>query len=189
MNINEEIMFFSPAYCTILEDINNEKIIEESYFFQKKFTSVKKSNFGGWQSPSDWQHKDLKDTEISNLLSNIQEMANHIFKVWEIEAKLDNFWININKKHNFNKIHSHPGCVFSGVFYVKCNEKSGNIIFERPDNQGFCIDDSKTNPHRFGTYFFQPQNKMAIVFPSHLKHYVEPNMSDEDRISIAFNFS
>jgi hypothetical protein len=34
-----------------------------------------------------------------------------------------------------------------------------------------------------------PTNGLVVAFPGWLTHYVEPNHSDETRISIAYNFS
>jgi hypothetical protein len=37
-------------------------------------------------------------------------------------------------------------------------------------------------------HYFDPEPNLMILFPSWLKHDVEPNQSDEERISVAFNF-
>ena len=35
----------------------------------------------------------------------------------------------------------------------------------------------------------EPKEDMLIMFPAHLPHRVNQNLSEKDRISIAFNFS
>ena len=39
----------------------------------------------------------------------------------------------------------------------------------------------------FQSYAFCPLEGRIFVFPAHLAHQVEPNQSNEDRISISFN--
>jgi uncharacterized protein (TIGR02466 family) len=186
--IKEEIMFFSPIYWTELQNINNKKIIKEVYKLQKKYISVNKSNFGGWQSPSEWENEDLKNTEILILLKEINKIAQEISSKWNIKIFLDNFWININKKNNFNVSHIHPYSSFSGTYYIQTNNDSGKIVFERPDNQYFVLTSNKNNKYRFGSYSINPKNNMLIFFSSNIPHYVETNISNQDRISLAFNF-
>ena len=38
-----------------------------------------------------------------------------------------------------------------------------------------------------GRYKVRPQDGMLLVFPSWLLHFVNPYLSDDERISIAFN--
>ena len=97
---------------------------------------------------------------------------------WGFTYKTCGFsWININKKTHFNVPHNHPCCIFSGVFYIKTPYNSGNFAFYR-------------NIHVYkSTELIKPEENMLILFPSHFDHYVEPNNSNQDRISISFNYS
>ena len=51
---------------------------------------------------------------------------------------------------------------------------------------GDKIDRTPFNNDRF---FYEPKRGRILLFPSYLGHEVEPNITDEDRISIAFNAS
>lgn len=186
--IFEKNIFCSQIYSVHLNNIDNKKIEEESYLLKQKYNSEKMTNYGGWQSPSKWYMEDLDKTEILKLLKEIKIAVENISKKWDLEVFISNFWININGKYNFNYPHEHNSSVFSGVYYVKCNKESGNLIFERPDNQKFFIDESRDNEYRFQAYSIQPKPSQLFIFPSYLKHFVEPNLSNDDRISIAFNF-
>ena len=42
--------------------------------------------------------------------------------------------------------------------------------------------------YKIRNYPVEPSPLSCIIFPSWLSHYVEPNMSDEKRISLSFNF-
>jgi uncharacterized protein (TIGR02466 family) len=38
-----------------------------------------------------------------------------------------------------------------------------------------------------GTVHYAPQPGRLVIFPSWIQHYVQPNLSDQDRISISFD--
>ena len=99
-------------------------------------------------------------------------------------------WANINRKGNYNKRHVHmdPGIFLCGVYYVKAPENSGNIRFFDP--RGPLMGSMQDHNYFFGGHahqFITPKEGLLLFFPSWLEHDVEPNNSDEDRISIAFN--
>jgi len=99
------------------------------------------------------------------------------------------YWVNYNKPGDSNYRHHHTdNAVFlSGVYYLKVPEDSGRIIFYDPRVRSLgAMSDNKY-------YVYEPevsvqaQPGMVVYFPSWLEHGVEPNESNEDRISIAFN--
>ena len=48
-------------------------------------------------------------------------------------------------------------------------------------------EDIKEKYHLHDTTWFNPQAGSMLIFPADLRHRVERNCSDEDRISIGFN--
>jgi len=60
----------------------------------------------------------------------------------------------------------------------------------RPGIQTCMPNRIKNQPpkHLWREIHLQPQENRAIIFPAWLWHQVEPNKSNEDRISISFNF-
>ena len=113
-----------------------------------------------------------------------------------IDPKLLGFWVNYQKKHEFNPIHSHDG-TFSFVIWMQIpydweNEKNLEIVKDSNTqyNVGnfvfvYCKDNSlHSNPITMNP---QMNGKMAI-FPSHFNHMVYPfYTSDDYRISISGN--
>ena len=79
----------------------------------------------------------------------------------------------------------------AGVYYVKVPENSGRLVFENPIQQHDFVMKSNMikefNLVNAGYWCAEPKENDLIMFPSWLKHYVEPSESDEERISIAFN--
>jgi uncharacterized protein (TIGR02466 family) len=147
------------------------------------------SNVLGWHSRGN-----LFDLEViapfkALITDAIAEVANAMgFQGVNIAPA--NCWANINSKYASNKIHDHANCLFSGVYYLKTPKDCGHLMFYDP---------------RSAKSFYKPQTKqytaytadavahmaeagLLLIFPSWLKHGVEPNLSDEDRISISFNY-
>ena len=102
-------------------------------------------------------------------------------------------WININSPGSLNFQHSHPGCDLSGVLWIKCPDKSGNIFFHSPSGfetfqeiESYTQEFKDTNNYHH-SYWFPPIEGRMLIFPSHLEHDVRENLSNEDRISVSFN--
>ena len=76
----------------------------------------------------------------------------------------------------------------SGIYYVKVPKNSGNVRFYDP--RGCLIQAMREHDYYnngYAYHFLEPQEDMVVFFPSWLEHDVEPNESNQDRISIAFN--
>ena len=103
--------------------------------------------------------------------------------------------MNNNRKGDYNKSHIHPDSHLSGVFWIKCPPDSGHLTFQSPHyfsqyNEVTSYtkefrDETISHP----TYNVFSEEGRMIIFPSSLYHHVEPNKSDEDRISVSFNIN
>jgi len=181
---------FSKFYSSCIEqDIDVEPLIKEAYWLEKNTSSVFKSNSGGWHS----DYLNLNKDVYKPLINSIIESSSAVFKELKIHHTpvLKNMWFNINRVGNYNFQHLHLS-VLSGTFYLKVPNNSGNFVF------------TTTNPLE-GMYYYrlnceqnifnslkeliEPEVNKMILFPSLIPHYVEPNLSNEDRISIAFDIS
>ena len=154
-------------------------------------TGVVKSNNGGWQS-GNINYPDSPFFFLSDIEKICQEFAKDTLKISK-SIFLMNAWININQKYNSNQTHSHPACILSGVYYVKTPKECGNIQFQHPvldlmeRDWNDIILDSDLNQYSSPQWWLLSEEKTLYVFPSWIKHLVQPNMSDEERISISFN--
>jgi len=52
----------------------------------------------------------------------------------------------------------------------------------------FDINNKSTNLYNTHKQVFLVKEGDLIIFPSYLKHYVEPNLNKKERISISFNY-
>jgi uncharacterized protein (TIGR02466 family) len=156
---------------------------------------VKYSNGGGWQSKSDYI---LNSDEFNFFIEDLNQNLNHClyeqFRILEgKKLSIGNCWINISKTHDYNLSHIHPLSILSGVFYIKCPPNCGNIIFEQDSNDVLDLDyredEIKKMTNMYSAYYHTPIEGRMLLFPSNLRHYVESNKSDDDRISISFNIN
>lgn len=186
--MNENIPFFTSIYSTNLQMdvIKIKQGIEE---IKNNQSSVIKSNRSGWQSPAYREPHDF----ISSLIDEIKFLLKPIYYNigLDVEPNLACYWYNCNGKHSYNIAHTHAGCYFSAAYYVKTPSNCGNIVFERPDLLNSWIVTERLTDRNWATYILPPKENLLVVFPSYLRHYVESNLTDdtdEDRISVAFNF-
>jgi uncharacterized protein (TIGR02466 family) len=96
-----------------------------------------------------------------------------------------NSWMNIYPPGTFQYAHHHSGSAISGTYYYQTNGNDGKIIFENPnpylDYQLF------PGTHGFNRLGVEPKVGRLVLFPSWLRHGVEMNKTDQERISISFN--
>ena len=102
-------------------------------------------------------------------------------------------WININPPGAFNVKHNHPASDLAGVLWIKAPKNSGKIVFDSPNNHSSYheiesySEEFKYSSNIYQTFYFIPTEGTILIFPSYLRHLVEENKSEEDRISVSFN--
>jgi len=146
------------------------------------------SNYGGWQSENFTKiNKNFEDlfNQINLSVKKIEENLG-----LKKELSLDNYWCNINYLGCFNRPHDHLNNVLSGVYYVSTPKNSGNLIFENFDNKKKTTYKFIKNYNMYNatSWTVLPKENLCVLFPSYLVHYVEPNLSKKERISISFNY-
>ena len=158
--------------------------------WSKEDSGVTKTNVKGWHSKTDMNTK----PEYKPLVDELFRMVHQVFKEEFLDGSptLGNMWANINPPGGYNKPHVHPNALFSGVYYVKTPPNCGRLMCNdpRPGIQTCMPNRIKGQPpkHLWREIHLRPQENRAIIFPAWLWHQVEPNESNEPRISVSFNF-
>lgn len=176
-------------------DIDNEthkNIVNYVYDLKEKGQSRHISNHGGWQSNC---LNEIQDPSLKILFDKLSSVTEEILFDLELHnyiLSLESFWFNINGKNHYNIAHIHTGSSLSGVFYLKMPKRGGQIQFDRGDNQMWALPletdfTKRGTAERCSSISIEPQELEYVVFPSSLQHSVQPNLSDEDRISMAIN--
>jgi len=189
--MNECQPFYDLFFYTILNDIDVDAIEKECYDLRKQSEGRHLSNINGWQSNN--LDKSNMPSAIGDLQIKIDIFANQVKDEIALrEVKNSNLWVNINPPNSYNRMHTHPFCVLSGVFYVKAPKNCGNLVFsrDRSFSDYFCQTFDETNPNYrlFEDWWVPPEEGKLVIFPSYLQHHVDINESKSDRISISFNY-
>ena len=170
--------------------LDTNQLAENIIQWSKEDPGVAKTNRNAWHSTTDMQNR----PEYKPLIDELFKMVNQVFEEEFLTrgAALGNMWANINPPGGYNQPHVHPNAVFSGVYYVKVPPNSGRLVCQdpRPGIQT-CMPDRKKEQvpkHLWRDVRIEPKENRAIMFNSWLWHSVEPNMSNETRISVSYNF-
>jgi uncharacterized protein (TIGR02466 family) len=190
-SVHEETWFSTPVWESEVKNINNEEIKDYCLYLKANTKGVNISNRGGWHSS-----KILlpMPQDLRNLFSNLEIFVNqNCFKhIGVPNLKFGNFWVNINSPGSYNLLHDHQSSILSGVYYVSVpHDNMGDLVLHRGDTAEYFL---KSDVERIGTKtnslvaVKKPIESVFYIFPSWVKHHVESNNSQGDRISIAFNF-
>ncbi len=170
--------------------LDNNKLAQDIVNWSNQDKGVSKTNYKGWHSTTNMGQK----PEYQQLVTELLRMQKEIYDNEHIDrhARLGNMWANINPTDGMNQPHIHPNSLFSGVYYVKSQPNAGRLkIYDpRPGVQFIMPTRKPGNPGRdmWRDANIEPVVGRIIMFPAWLWHSVEPNKSNDLRISISFNF-
>jgi len=157
---------------------------------ETKDRGVTVSNFGGWHSKTDlFDQKSesiaaLRDAALGVAAEMTYEQIKNRFPNCQVTVNLHGgSWANISRSGDYNKVHNHPGAVWSGVFYVSLGKRD-----REPAGNG-CIEFVDPRPGNQNAFkvVVDPRPGQLLIFPAWLYHYVNPFRGTGERISIAFN--
>lgn len=133
-------------------------------------------------------------TEKDIILKKVNYFLHEKFNVSKkIEFYITTSWIVKFAKDGWAHKHIHSNSIFSGILYLNTPSLGGEICFHK-DNRYHNISYptlelvyDNWNTYNSDYWKISPSVGDIILFPSNLTHSVEKNLSDEDRISLAFN--
>jgi uncharacterized protein (TIGR02466 family) len=149
-----------------------------------------RSSVLGWHSATNFHQREEFKEIIDHVLRNAREVAE--FGRWDFrrgDLAILNCWAIVNGKFASNAYHNHPNSLLSGAYYLQTNKESGAIVFRDPREGALMLPPPITEftPWTFQTIRYQPSPGRMLIFPSWLYHTVEPNLSDQERVSLSFN--
>jgi uncharacterized protein (TIGR02466 family) len=193
-DVSTETLFPSFIWsCSI--DIDPDKIKQEVYRIKKNHLSVVASNSsayenieGGYHSPyfSPNPQYEMNYPCIFDMIKTSEKFINKLLNDHiRVDREVDkiSFWALINKPYDYNMMHVHPHTDLIGVYYASLPKKSGNMVVIRDDS--FSVTNLGV---QFAREIFAEQGKLYVL-PANLFHFVQPNLSGNERISIALNIT
>jgi len=154
--------------------------------------SIDKTNVNGWQRHG-LHETQLFDNLIESIFHSFDQVMNHLHdkysrnlgdeQGWNVSV--ENLFANIDKNGSYHRMHNQYGCDYSGVIYLKTPKNSGDIFMQCPFRSPWM---SKFSVSTNQSYYKQitPYPGLLLIFPSYILHHVDPNQSDEDRVSLSF---
>ena len=171
-------------------NLNTQQLANDIVVWSKQDEGMKKTNVNGWHSQTNMHEL----PQFKPLVDELFKMTSEVFKQEHLdrEPRLGNMWANINYQGGYNKPHIHPNSLFSGVYYIKAEPNSGKLICNdpRPGIQTVMPVRKPGQPpkHLWREVHLDPKVNRILMFPAWLWHSVEPNQSNDIRISVSFNF-
>ncbi|WP_417588783.1 2OG-Fe(II) oxygenase family protein [Pararhodobacter oceanensis] len=108
------------------------------------------------------------------------------------KLKLEDLWINILPQGGMHASHIHPHSVISGTCYVAMPAGTSALKLEDPRAAMMMaapprFKDARRELQPF--IYLAPEVGEVLLWESWLRHEVPMNMSEDDRISVSFNYS
>tara|TARA_R100001086_G_C11824133_1_gene254840 strand:- start:349 stop:939 length:591 start_codon:yes stop_codon:yes gene_type:complete len=186
-----ELHFPTPIYIFDIKDKNINIDLEKNILaWCKQDKGISRTNVNGWHSTTDMHQR----PEYQRLVKALYEAQNKIYQEehYESEPFLGNMWANINPPGAMNRSHQHPNSLWSGVYYIKASKNSGHLKIDDPRASAAMYrprqKDGEKPLRLLRETHYEPVAGRLIMFPSWLLHCVDPNNSNEIRISVSFNF-
>jgi uncharacterized protein (TIGR02466 family) len=197
-------LFATPLLIATLPEaqaINTE--LKRMILAREAASGSAQRSVGGWQSP--WDMHQWGGAPTQRVLGFVREIVEQLTVdragnrhqiAWRVNCRA-----NVNRQGHGNQFHTHPGALWSAIYYVDDggtgSDPSIGGELEVQDPRGvatvmyvpyltFAGEDGAAlgEAHRL-----RPQAGTAVVFPSWLSHGVRPYRGARERISIAVNFS
>ena len=191
-------LFPNPFLTTQLDDAQalNRELLKEIAKRRQAEAGIKRSNQMGWHSATDFfQRSEPAHARLAAELRAI--VAACTGKIMPDVPKdvliRHEGWVNVSPTNALNAPHDHAGSFWSGTYYVKVplpeepeDKYSGAIEFIDP--RGSMGSNSRVETAFTRSKFsIRPTAGTCFLWPAYLKHWVHPNRSREDRVTIAFN--
>lgn len=198
MSITRHDLFVESMFTVQPPEVDNDAIFDFFKLAKKNHNGVKRSNVGGWQ----FDMNPGMCPEYDDVMDKLTYAANHILcDVYKMKTRvrISNSWLNYSARGGLNSVHTHPGALLSGVYYIKTSPETGPINFMRDNNHSIETtmwwsgdQDYAKNPERDKAWLThvhkKPKIGSAYIFSSWLQHEVIETTVDEDRLVAGINF-
>jgi len=189
--MHRELHFPTPIYIAdIKHPTLNQELERDIMAWANKAKGITRTNVKGWHSTTNMAEL----PEYKKLVDMLYACQRTIYdqEHYESEPYLGNMWANINPPGAMNRAHQHPNSLWSGVYYVKAPKNSGHLKIDDPRSSAAMSRPRQKEGEKPARLCretqYEPINGRCIMFPSWLMHCVDPNESNDIRISVSFNF-
>lgn len=192
-----DTLFPTPLWCYTVENHEefNRRLLVEIAARRKVEADRANRNRVGWQSQHDLferaepAHVELVGHVRQALLDAVKRMS---FEIGDVRFGY-NGWINVNPPGGYIGPHTHPQALLSGSYYVDVPGEDdgaggGSIEFISP-HAVTLLSGLIKSPMLLDKRRVRPRPGTFLIFLSTQMHWVLPNHTKKERVSVAFNLS
>lgn len=150
------------------------------------YTSYASLNDLPWRAPI---FADLQKALDKHVAAFVEDLG---FDLQGRKLKCDSFWINVLPEGGTHGSHIHPHSVISGTTYVAMPEGTSALKLEDPRHAMMMHAPlrKKDAPQELQPFVYvKPEVGEVLLWESWLRHEVPMNMSEDERISVSFNYN
>ena len=193
------LLFPAPLLTIRLDGAEalNARLLAEIAKRRTTEEGVRRSNRKGWHSPTDlFERKEPGHAELARELEAAVRAATETMipdlAYDALQPRLEG-WANVSPRGALNAPHDHSSAFWSGCYYVRVpppadteDRLAGAIEFlDSRGNLGAGA--AIESPFTRAKFTIRPAAGTVLLWPGFLKHWVYPNGSDEERVTVAFN--
>ena len=165
-------------------------LFEETAVYMKNYIQrlwQDRSNDVNWQTEPDLHTK----VEFKIFADMILDTSKEILETLDYAVEdiaITDMWGNVLRKGEVHPPHTHSNNFLSGVYYLYSDKAAGIQFFDpRPQSDVLVPKKTKKTHNNSNLLSFASKTNRAVFFPSWLNHWVPQNISEKNRISIAWN--
>lgn len=164
---------------------------------QAGITWCEKNGYPGYTSYASlddlpWRFPTFK-TLAKTIDAHVKSFAKSLqFNLGGGKLEMDSLWVNVLPEGGFHAAHIHPNSVISGTFYAAVPKGASAIRFEDPRHAMMMAAPPRTKKAVLENQSFvsiAPEPGTLLLWESFLRHDVPMNRSEEERISVSFNYN
>jgi uncharacterized protein (TIGR02466 family) len=142
----------------------------------------------GWQSIQTLHTLE----EFRDLVSCVRRVVAGILRFLKVgydAFEISACWATVLATGAVHRVHHHPNNYLSAVYYLRTHPGADTINFHDPRSQTGVIQPPVVNLTADNTdqVVVRVRNGTLLAFPAYLRHSVDANASEQERISISFN--
>ena len=146
------------------------------------------SNNGCWRHEFNypdivWLMEEIRDSVNNAIDYYIEQDPSYEKKVIAYGPPEVTYWTNINEPGSRNVMHDHRLHHYVAVYYLQ-GKDTGDITWHNPMN---ILESCHPHAPFMNKFAYEPEDGDLIVWPAWMPHETATNISNQQRINIAFN--
>lgn len=124
-------------------------------------------------------------SDFQGWLGSKLEIPKDYYRFYDRQSVVSNSWMNRHMRGGYTLEHSHNAITFVASCYIKCPPNSGNIEFKNPLE--YHLNAWPIYPEETIFQEVPVETNDVLIFPGWLKHRVQPNNTDQERLVLTIN--